>query len=775
MNLAVVIFSCFVAAALAPWLHRFLKEKTGWVLAGWALLMFSFLLAFVPAVAGGERPRQVIEWIPSLGVNLSFYVDGLGLMMALLITGIGSLIALYSSSYLKGDPRLGRFYMSLMLFMGAMLGVVLSDNLLVLFVFWELTSVTSYLLIGYNHHQASSRKAALQALLVTGAGGLALLAGVVMIYLMTGTYEYTVLLEMDNGLRVEGWYLPILLLVLAGAFTKSAQVPFHFWLPSAMAAPTPVSAYLHSATMVKAGVFLLAHMYPLLGGTYLWYAILCTFGGATLLMGGYMALTHTDLKKILAYSTVSTLGLLVFLIGIGTEEAMIAAMAFLLAHALYKAALFLVAGIIDHETGTRDLTLLSGLRRALPFTAVAAGLVGLSNAGVPYLFGFVAKEAAYEAALGGFQPTLLVLVAVAGNICLVGVGLLVGFLPFWGKQPAKDVLPKHPHEAPVFMWVAPMTLGVISLVIGIFPGLADQLINGASTAVWGEGTHSHLKVWHGFNLALGLSAITFLGGLVVVWGRRFIYRLRDEMGGMVEALGSSRGYDLIFDAVVRFSKFQTRIFQNGYYRHYVLILFGGVTVLVLLAMSRMDLGNFELNTQAVPFYEYFLVGIMVLALLTTISTHNRWTAIVSLGVVGFGVATIFMLYGAPDLAITQILVETLTLILLAVVIFRLPEFKNLSSTVTRWRDIVISVAFGGIMTLSVLGANMVQLHPPISKYFAENSYELAHGKNVVNVILVDYRALDTLGEITVLAVAALGVWALLRFPRKHKKSEVSSS
>jgi len=774
-----VVFSCFAAAAAAPWLHRGLKEKAGWILAAWAALLCGLMASFYPAVTHGEMPREVIEWIPSLGVNLSFYVDGLGLMMALLITGIGALIALYSSSYLKGDSRLGRFYMSLMLFMGSMLGVVLADNLLVLFVFWELTSVTSYLLIGYNHHEAASRKAALQALLVTGSGGLAMLAGFVMIYFFFGTYEFTELMQNPDVLRESGWYVPILILVLCGAFTKSAQVPFHFWLPSAMAAPTPVSAYLHSATMVKAGVFLLAHLQPLLGKEALWTTILTSFGGATLVIAGYIALTQGDLKKILAYSTVSTLGLLVFLLGIGTEEATLAAVGFLLAHALYKAALFLVAGIIDHETGTRDIMILRGLRRALPVTAVAALLVGASNAGVPLLYGFIAKELAYMSALDSAMPVALTLVAVLGNICLVGVGLLVGFVPFWGKKPDEHALPKHPHEAPPAMWIAPLTLGVLSLVFGFMPGLLDYFMAAVTQASWGVDleTKVHLAIWHGeVNLALILSVITFAGGLAVVYYRNFIYYLRDEMGGMVRALGPARGYDIVFDSVVRFSKWQTKMFQTGYYRQYVLVFFSGVTALVVLAMWKLGFSYWpseDMDLAPVPFYEFFLVGIMIFSVLLTITTHNRWTAIVALGVVGFGVAIIFVLYGAPDLAITQLLVETLTLILLTVVIFRLPEFKNLSPKRLRWRDAVISFAFGLVMTMLVLMANVIDLEPTISTYFADNSYDKAYGHNVVNVILVDFRALDTLGEITVLAVAAMGVWALLKYPVKHKKNEAN--
>lgn len=772
LNLSAIILSGFVAAALAPWLHGLLKEKTGWLLAAYAAVLTGYFASFIPMVSHGEIHECFIPWFPSMGINFSFYVDGLGLLMALLITGIGALITLYASSYLHGDGNLGRFYMSLMMFMASMLGVVLADNLLVLFIFWELTSVSSYLLIGYKHEEAGSRKAALQALLVTGAGGLALLAGVVSIYVVTGTYEMSTLLETPDILRESPYYGVIFTLVLLGAFTKSAQTPFHFWLPSAMAAPTPVSAYLHSATMVKAGVFLLAHMRPLLGDTFAWFLVLTLFGGLTLLTGGWLALVQTDLKRILAYSTVATLGLLVFLLGIDTQEAVAAALTFLMAHAMYKAALFLIAGIVDHETGTRDVRLLGKLWKLMPYTAGAAALAGLSNAGSPFLFGFIAKEYAYEAALHApTGATALTSVAVAGNICLVAVGVLVGFLPFWAK--AKGQPPKHPHEAPFAMWIAPMVLGVASLITGCAPWLVDKsLLLPATIASWGGEAHFYLNIWHGLTFALFLSTVTVTIGVVFAFGRSYFEKLKAKMGPSADNLGPAHMYDMVYNAIVSFSKWQTRMQQSGYQRHYIMALFMGTGALILLSFLRLGISYWPWPGDGIPplpFYEVFLVVIMLGALLLVVTTKSRMTAIMGLGVIGYGVSLIFTFYSAPDLAITQILVETLTLILIMVVVYRLPQFQNYSTTAKRIQDGIFSCIFGIIMTLLIIKANTYQFREPISEYFAETSKVEAHGQNVVNVILVDFRALDTMGEITVLAVAALGVWALLRFTWGGKK------
>ncbi|HEU5462661.1 MAG TPA: proton-conducting transporter membrane subunit, partial [Candidatus Binatia bacterium] len=432
-----IILSGFVVAIFAPWVYRFTGDARGWLFALVPAGLTIYFANFVPAISAGEVMTFSHEWSPSLGLTLSFLVDGLSLLFALLISGIGALILIYAGSYLAGHPHLGRFYAFILLFMASMLGLVLCDNLLVLFVFWELTSISSYFLIGFDHEREAARAAALQALLVTGGGSLALLAGILLLGLAGGSLEVSALLANAEVVRASNLYVPIVLLVLAGAFTKSAQVPFHFWLPGAMEAPTPVSAYLHSATMVKAGVYLLARLSPVLGGTELWLHTLSAVGAVTMVTGAYLALRQTDLKLILAYLTVSALGILILFLGIGTTQAIAAAMVFLLAHALYKGALFLVAGIVDHETGTRDVNKLGGLRSAMPITAMAAGLAALSLAALPPTLGFIGKEMLLEATLAanGAGPILTVALVLASIIFVATAGI-VGVRPFFGKKAA---------------------------------------------------------------------------------------------------------------------------------------------------------------------------------------------------------------------------------------------------------------------------------------------------------------------------------------------------
>nr|MDQ3396786.1 Na(+)/H(+) antiporter subunit A [Deinococcota bacterium] len=433
----VAVLSCFIVAFLAPWLAAMAGRAVGWLLALLPMSLFVYFLSLVPRVSAGEEIVESLPWVPALDVSLSFYLDGLSLLFALLISGIGTLIMIYAGGYLKGHPGIGRFYLFILAFMGSMLGLVLTGNLVTLFVFWELTSLTSYLLIGFNHESEASRKAALQALLVTGLGGLVMLAGFVMIALIGGSLEFTTVLGQGDLLREHPLYLAVLLLVLAGAFTKSAQFPFHFWLPSAMEAPTPVSAYLHSATMVKAGVYLLARMSPVLAGTEAWFYIVTTFGAVTMLVGGYLALTKTDLKRVLAYSTVSALGTLVLLLGLASPAAATAAIVFLLAHALYKGAFFMLAGAVDHETGTRNILTLGGLRRVMPLTAAIALLAAVSLAGFGPVFSFIAKELLLEAVLEVERARFILLPAVVlAGALFVAVAAIVGIRPFFGALKA---------------------------------------------------------------------------------------------------------------------------------------------------------------------------------------------------------------------------------------------------------------------------------------------------------------------------------------------------
>src|SRR5690554_6093464 len=504
--LFIVLLGLITSILLVPF-GRFFRSKWSIALAIIPIYLFCYFATQIPVIAAGEVLLQHTEWVPSLGLNLDFRIDGLSLLFSLLITGIGSLIFIYASSYLKGHPYLDRFYGFLCLFMASMLGVVLSDNILLFFVFWELTSISSFFLIGFNNKQADSRKSAVVALSVTGLGGFFLLAGLILVGQIAGTYSIQELVLSADSIKNHTLYTLILGLVFIGAFTKSAQFPFHFWLPDAMKAPTPVSAYLHSATMVKAGIFLLMRFTPILGGTEAWSNTLLLVGGFTMIYAGIHSLFRTDLKVVLAYSTISALGILTFLIGLGIREALVAVCAFILAHALYKATLFLTTGIIDHETGTRDLTELSGLRKVLFPVFIAGGLAALSSAGMPLFFGFIGKDLIYEATLGAGQMTLLLTIAaVITNVCLVAAGFLAGVKPFIFNLSPRFAKVRLPYAS---MWVPPLVLASLGLIFGVFPGLiGDYIVSPIISVLFDRTAIVHLKIWHGFNTVLILSLLT---------------------------------------------------------------------------------------------------------------------------------------------------------------------------------------------------------------------------------------------------------------------------
>jgi len=479
MSLFLPILILFLAAAVAPWLSR-RTAWAGWILAAAPATGFGWIFSVAlknQATEAGLIYESSFSWVPTLGVSLAFRLDGLSLIFALLILGIGTLILIYAGGYLHGHAKRHRFYAFLLLFMGAMLGLVLAGDLIALFVFWEMTSISSYLLIGFHHEDLASRKKALQALLVTGLGGLALLAGLVLLGLTAGTYEISELLAMGDSLTHSPFYTAIVILILIGAFTKSAQVPFHFWLPNAMAAPTPVSAFLHSATMVKAGIYLIARLTPTLGGTDFWQWTVTLFGATTMVVGALLGLMQHDLKRILAYTTLSVLGVLTMLLGLGTELALQAAMLFLIGHALYKAALFMAAGCIDHGTGTRDVFLLRGLRTAMPLTAAAALLAALSKSGFPPFFGFLGKEYVYKSglALDGWIQVVLG-AALVTNMILMALALQVGAHPFFGKPSGKT--PHHPHEGGPSLWLPPLLLALLGFALGLMPGSIGETVAG---------------------------------------------------------------------------------------------------------------------------------------------------------------------------------------------------------------------------------------------------------------------------------------------------------
>ncbi len=768
----VIIFAVlagFVLAVIAPWLHRIARGATGWLLALLPAGLAVYFASLLGSVANGEAITISRPWATGLGINLSFYIDGLSLLFALMITGIGALVIIYAGSYLAGKPQLTRFYTLVLMFMASMLGVVLAGNLITIFVFWELTSLTSFLLIGLDHDRPGARAAALQALLVTGGGGLALMAGLLLLGQIGGSLELAALLSNGNAIREHALYVPALLLILLGAFTKSAQAPFHFWLPNAMEAPTPVSAYLHSATMVKAGVYLLARLSPLLGGTDEWHYLVTGAGLATMLLAALLALVQTDLKRILAYSTVSTLGMLVLLLGLDTTLSVKAAMLFLLVHALYKGALFLVAGILDHETGTRDIRRLGGLARAMPITAAAAVFAALSMAGLPPMLGFINKELLYEAKLQAPRAALLVTVAgVAANMALVAVAGMVSLRPFFGRRGDP---PKQPHEAPLALWLGPVVLAGLGLLNGLLPeALPSTLVSAAASAVRAQPTEIELALWHGVSPILALSILTVVVGAAIYVGREALYRALTRFAPWVISVlrhaghwGPQRGYDLALRGLNRVAGAQTRILQSGYLRYYLIITI--LTTVGLAAFALVTRGGViwtpEANTD-VRFYEV-LVGLLILAAtVVAISSSSRLTAVAALGVVGYGVALIYTLFGAPDLAMTQFAIETLTVFLFVLVLYRLPRFARLTARPARVRDAVVALSAGALMTVLVLVTTAMPMESRLSPFFAENAVPLARGRNIDNVILVDFRGLDTLGEITVLSVAAIGVFALLK-------------
>ena len=754
------VLSGFILCVLAPWLTRSLGDRAGWLLALLPAGLFAYFLSWLPGVIADGATTISYPWIPGLDINLAFLVDGLSLLFALLISGIGTFIIIYAGGYLHGDPYLPRFFAIMFAFMAAMLGLVLSDNLLSLFVFWELTSITSYLLIGYYHEDKEARWCALQGLIVTVGGGLALLAGLLMLAMAAGG-EYTLSgILASDGLAEHPLYTGMVLAILAGTFTKSAQVPFHFWLPNAMAAPTPVSAFLHSATMVKAGVYLMARLNPSLGGTDLWLYTLGIVGALTMVTGSFMALRSTGVKAMLAYSTIMALGTLTMLIGIGTEAAIVAAMAFLLAHALYKAALFMLAGVLDHETGTKDITRMGGLRHAMPITFATACVAALSLAGLPPLFGFIAKELLFEATLHtDALAAFTTIMSLASAIMIMAVAAIFALRPFIG---ARVETPKTPHEAPLAMLIGPVVLAALSLIFGVAAFLPEvAILQAAVTAVHGAPVDFHLYLWHGVNTPLLLSTFAVIAGMTAFWYWDTILAGFRRLT-LIDRLGPERGYERLMDGLVWLAEWQTRVLQNGSMNNYITTL-----VMTTVAVTGWTLfvhtGSATLpDGLNIYLHEWIPLALIVAGALFACMTQSRLTAVAALGMAGFGVALVFVQFSAPDLGTTQIMVETLTVILLVLVLYRLPAFVNFSRPSKRLRDGVVAGAFGTLMTLLMMAVNAVDVSDPISDQLVAWSYDEGHGRNIVNVILVDFRALDTLGEIFVVGLAAIGVYAMIR-------------
>ena len=750
----------FIFALLIPLLSKYARRVIPSLLSALPILLFFYFLYHIPEIKDGSFVLEKTAWIPQLGIDLSFRLDGLSMLFSLMITGIGSLVFVYTSYYLKEHIYLDRFYGYLSMFMASMLGVVLSDNLITLFIFWELTSISSFFLIGFNNEEEPSRKSAMMALGITGFGGLVMLAGFVWIGAAAGTYSLSELMTQPEVLREHSGYVWIISLVFIGAFTKSAQFPFHFWLPGAMKAPTPVSTYLHSATMVKAGIFILARFTPILGSTAEWNWTLTIVGAVTMTYAAIHALFRTDLKSILAFSTISALGILVFLIGLGTEEALLGAGLFILTHALYKAALFLITGIIDHETGSRDVSSISGLRHKMMPVAIAGFIAALSSAGVPFFLGFLSKEVMYEAIL--HLPTgvaVLIFLAVLTKICLLVAGFWAGIKPFTGNLSPIAEKAKLPSPR---LWVPTLILGAMSLAFGCFPALIEKsLILPVLGSMTGGPTESYLSLWHGFNLVLLLSGVT----LAVGTGLYFYWQPSHEKLAFTIPFSAIAPEELLKNFGKGFQAFAlkwTSFFQNGYLRNYVITILTFLSVLIAYRIFSGVYIYLDWNQiSEITTSEIIVVVLMVVSIFFVILSTTRTAVIVALGVIGFANCLFFLYYSAPDLAMTQFSIDTLTVLLFMLVLFKLPQNRTFSSKRIRFRDAVISLVFGGLIALLTLEVFEEPTMKEVSEYYADNAYLLAKGKNVVNVILVDFRGFDTMVETVVLVIAAIGVFSLM--------------
>ncbi|SDJ49614.1 monovalent cation/H+ antiporter subunit A [Billgrantia gudaonensis] len=732
------------------------------------LLALALALSQAPAVLAGDVVSLQIPWMPLLGLDLALRIDGLTLLFALLILGIGSLILYYAGHYLSADEDDGRFLAYMMLFMTAMLGIAMADNLILLWLFWELTSISSFLLIGFWGHRSDARRGARMALAVTGAGGLALLAGFLLIGQAAGTFALGEVLAAGDVVRASEHYTLIVALVLFGAFTKSAQFPFHFWLPHAMAAPTPVSAFLHSATMVKAGVFLMARLNPALGDTALWSLCLTLAGLATMLYAAWFALLERDLKGILAFSTVSHLGLITLLLGLGSPLALAAAAFHILNHAIFKAALFMSVGIIDHEAGTRDIDRLGALWSMMPLTGTLTLLAGAAMAGIPPFNGFLSKEMLLDQSLqtgllGALSGIIPLLVVLAATLSVAYSLRLIWSLFFAAPKLTREEKAQPPlkvHDPARGMLAPGLFLAVMSLLVGLFPmTLADPLVSAASLAIQGASTPElNLALWHGLNLPLLMSAIAVAGGVVVLrQQRRFA-----AVATLFPARDASRIFEAAVVRVIKAALWLTLRLENGSLQRYQALL-------ILCALAMVGIGLMKLDTltgaAGLQSLDAMLVLGAALAIFGAIGSalSHRWrlVSILMLSVVGLMVSLAFVRFSAPDLALTQLSVEVVTMILMILALFFLPQRPPLLVSGRRiLRDLILAVAMG--LVIAMLNyALLTRETLSIADYFLRESVPGGGGSNVVNVILVDFRGFDTFGEITVLTLAGLATFKLL--------------
>lgn len=789
VNLA--IFIPFLAAVFIPILYKILSRLNihiGWLVMVVPAALFIGLARYIPFVSRGETYLGELSWIPSFDIYFSTYLDGLSMIFGLLITGVGTLVILYSIYYLSSKESLRHFYIYLLLFMGSMLGVVFSDNIMVLYAFWEMTSISSFLLIAFWYHRKGSRYGARKSLLITMTGGFAMLAGFIMLYMMTGTFSVREIIAVARDLQDHALFVPALLLVLLGAFTKSAQFPFHIWLPDAMEAPTPISAYLHSATMVKAGIYLVGRFTPVFGGEEVWFWLVSGIGMLTLLWGSFSAIRQTDLKALLAYSTISQLGLIMSLFGIGSAslhmhsnveialytQATFAALFHLINHSTFKGALFMVIGILDYRVGTRDVRRLGGLLSFMPISFTVALIGSFSMAGLPPFSGFLSKEMFFAAvvnvqnlnifSMDTFGVLFPVIAWIASVLTFVYCMIIV-FQTFFGPYQLER-LERQSHEAAAGMLVAPVTLAVLVVAIFFFPNvLGHYVLRPAMASVFptfadGDYLGQTISAWHGFNAEIWMTIGVIFFGVILYLSRDYwkgVYNLFPEQWSLDHLYNNS------LEQMEKLSTGFTTSYMTGSLRHYLLYIYFFFVVALGGVMLYTGAFNFSLSGDApISVFEWIITFVVLTAGLSILMVKSRLTAILLNSVIGYSIAVFFVLFRAPDLALTQIVVETVTTALFLLCFYFLPEWRKEDAPPrSKALNLLISIAVGIVFVLIAFSVKSNRLFGTIADYF-ENAAELAGGSNIVNAILGDFRAFDTMLEVTVLFIAGIGVFSLIR-------------
>lgn len=796
LTLLTVIFIPFLAAIMIPFLNKLVSRiHIGWFVMAVPIILFIALARYIPSTANGKTYLHTLNWIPSFDINFTTYLDGLSIIFGLLITGIGALVILYSIYYLSSDESLQHFYIYLLLFMGGMLGVVFSDHMMVLYVFWELTSISSFLLIAFWFHRKGSRYGAKKALLITVSGGIAMLIGFIMIASITNTYSIREVIEVIGQHKGHALLLPAMLLILFGAFTKSAQFPFHIWLPDAMEAPTPISAYLHSATMVKAGIYLVARFTPIFGGEATWFWLVTGIGLITLFWGAFSAIRQTDLKALLAYSTISQLGLIMSLLGIASAslhmdvplskmlytQAAFAALFHLINHSTFKGALFMVVGIVDFKVGTRDIRRLGGLMSFMPVSFTIALIGSFSMAGLPPFNGFLSKEMFFTAAINISKldifsldkfGTLIPVIAWTASVLTFVYCMIIVFKTFLGKHQAVTV-EKHAEEAPFGMLIAPIILAVLVIGIFLFPNvLGDYIIRPAMASIYPtfdslDFLGQTVSIWHGFNTELLMTiGIVILGLLLYLTLRHWkkIYNLFPNRWTL------DRLYNATLTGMENRSGKVTSVYMTGFLRHYLIYIYLFFVTVTLGVMFYTGAFSFDMSDDTpITLFEWILTSVMLVAGILILFAKHRLTAILFNGVLGFSIALFFVLFRAPDLALTQIVIETVTTALFLLCFYFLPEWEaEKTKPKIKVFNGLIAISVGVTFVLVALSVQSGKLFDTISVYF-ENAYELAGGKNIVNSVLGDFRAFDTMLEVTVMFIAGIGVYSLIKLQSKYRR------